>query len=379
MTVPPRPAGSHVILDLAALRNLIAVLRDDGRQVIGPRVEQQTIVLGPVHDVDDLPAGVRDEQAPGRYRLRAGETPRLFGFASPVQGWKRYLHPPSEVLWRARRRGHGFGIEEVVTDEPGYALLGVRACDLRALSILDRVLGGDQGADPRYHWRRQRAFVIAVTCSHPGATCFCASMGAGPSVEDDHDVLLTELVDVDRHVFVARAGSAAGEAMLGRVPSEAADARDVAAAEAVVAEAKASMGRTMPERVETILRDNLDHARWADVAERCLACGNCTMVCPTCFCASVEDRCDLTGVVAERWRCWDSCFSLEFSYVHGGSIRRSTLARYRQWMTHKLSFWHEQFGSSGCVGCGRCITWCPVGIDITEEATAIQQARGERP
>ena len=99
------------------------------------------------------------------------------------------------------------------------------------------------------------------------------------------------------------------------------------------------------------------------------------MVCPTCFCTTVEDHSDLAGETAERVRSWDSCFTLDFSYVHGGSVRTETQSRYRQWMTHKLASWIDQFGTSGCVGCGRCITWCPVGIDITEEAAAIRQTR----
>lgn len=378
MTVQADATRDQVVLDLAALRDLLAVLHDDGRQVIGPRVEQQSIVLGPLRDIGDLPAGVRDEQAPGHYRLKDDGNGYLFGFAAPSQGWKRYLYPPSELMWRARRRGHGFGIDDAAEESSRFAFFGVRACDMRALSLLDRVLGGDHAADPGYHSRRRSTFIVAVTCSHPAATCFCASMNAGPRVETGYDLLLTELVVGGRHVFLARAGTADGEAVLGRVTSVAAGADDVAAGEAVIAKATASMRRTMPAGVDTLLRNNLEHRRWQEVAERCLTCSNCTMVCPTCFCSSVEDRCDLAGMVSERWRAWDSCFSVQFSYVHGGSIRRSASARYRQWMTHKLSFWHDQFGSSGCVGCGRCITWCPVGIDITEEATAIQETKGER-
>ena len=121
-----------------------------------------------------------------------------------------------------------------------------------------------------------------------------------------------------------------------------------------------------------LLQDSLEHPRWDEVAERCLTCGNCTMVCPTCFCTTVEDVTDLTGEQAERWRAWDTCFSLDHSYVHGGSVRPTGRSRYRQWMTHKLGTWWDQFGTSGCVGCGRCIAWCPVGIDITEEAAALR-------
>jgi ferredoxin len=95
------------------------------------------------------------------------------------------------------------------------------------------------------------------------------------------------------------------------------------------------------------------------------------MVCPTCFCTTPEDITDVTGEHAERWERWASCFELDFSYLHGGSVRQSGVGRYRHWITHKLSTWYDQFGHSGCVGCGRCIAWCPVGIDITEEAARL--------
>jgi ferredoxin len=130
------------------------------------------------------------------------------------------------------------------------------------------------------------------------------------------------------------------------------------------------------EGVAELLARNLTHPRWSEVADRCLTCGNCTMVCPTCFCTTVDEDLDLTGASAGRTRHWASCFGLDFSYMHGGSVRTSPESRYRQWMTHKLSTWYDQFDSSGCVGCGRCITWCPVGIDITEEVRAIAASDG---
>jgi ferredoxin len=133
------------------------------------------------------------------------------------------------------------------------------------------------------------------------------------------------------------------------------------------------MGRALDTSdLKGLLYGNLEHPRWDEVSQRCLTCGNCTLVCPTCFCSTVEDVTDLSGTETERTRRWDSCFSLDHSYIHGGSVRDSGRARYRQWMTHKLATWFDQFGSSGCVGCGRCITWCPVGIDITEEVRAIR-------
>jgi Fe-S-cluster-containing hydrogenase component 2 len=141
-----------------------------------------------------------------------------------------------------------------------------------------------------------------------------------------------------------------------------------------VAAAAINMGRNLDATgLPDLLRSNLDDPRYPQVASRCLACGNCTLVCPTCFCSTVIDTTDLSGSRSERFRRWDSCFNLEHSYIHGGHVRTSILSRYRQWITHKLSSWVDQFGVSGCVGCGRCITWCPVGIDITEEAGIISQ------
>jgi sulfhydrogenase subunit beta (sulfur reductase) len=132
------------------------------------------------------------------------------------------------------------------------------------------------------------------------------------------------------------------------------------------------MGRYLEtEGLASLLKSSPDHPRWDDVARRCLNCANCTLVCPTCFCTTVEDTTDLSGQHAERWRLWDSCFTLGFSYIHGGSVRSSAKSRYRQWLTHKLSNWHDQFDTPGCVGCGRCISWCPAGIDLTEEARAL--------
>ncbi len=255
----------------------------------------------------------------------------------------------------------------------------MRACETHAIAIQDRVLMGDAYVDPHYRARRENAFIVAVNCSKAGGTCFCASMNTGPKVEGGFDIALTEIIEDGAHGFLAEAGSQAGGDILRTLPRRAAAPEDIAAADAVVAKTAASMGREMPAaEVRDLLMRNLDHPRWDDVAGRCLSCANCTMVCPTCFCTSVEDASDLTGAETSRSRRWDSCFTMDFSYIHGGSVRPTTRSRYRQWLTHKLSTWHDQFGTSGCVGCGRCISWCPVGIDITEEVRAIRDSERER-
>ena len=207
----------------------------------------------------------------------------------------------------------------------------------------------------------------------PAGTCFCVSMETGPKADAGFDLALTELVDENRHEFLVEVGSETGVEIFRQVPHRPATDAEVAAAEAVVAHTASQMGRTLQtDGIKDLLLENLNHPRWDDVAKRCLTCGNCTMVCPTCFCTTVEDHSDLTGSFAERVRKWDSCFTMDFSYIHGGSVRKTARSRYRQWMTHKLATWIDQFGTSGCVGCGRCITWCPVGIDITDEAAAIR-------
>jgi ferredoxin len=172
-------------------------------------------------------------------------------------------------------------------------------------------------------------------------------------------------------------GSELGAEVLAEVPTEPAAAEDLAAVGAVVESANARMGRSMEtDGLKDLLYSSAESPQWDEIAGRCLACTNCTMVCPTCFCTTVEDVSVLGSDDAERRRVWDSCFSEEFAHIHGGSLRTETRARYRQWLTHKLASWQDQFDALGCVGCGRCITWCPVGIDITAEVASMRARAG---
>jgi len=359
------------------LQVLFDALRARGLRVIGPTVRDGAIILDEIVSLGELPAGLRDEQAPASYRLRDRGDGALFGHTAGPHAWKRFLSPPRLRLWRAERSATGVASHEEEESEPRLAFFGIRACDLAALASQDGVFLASPLADPHYARRRDGLFTVAIQCTEPGGTCFCASMGTGPAARGGFDLALTEVVDSARHHFIVEAGSAAGQEVLDDVPHRAATAAEIELAASRLRESAARMGR----RVETaglkeLLDANLEHPRWNEVAARCLACANCTMVCPTCFCTSVEDTSGLTGQHAERWRRWDSCFSLDFSYIHGGSVRASGMSRYRQWMTHKLATWGDQFETAGCVGCGRCITWCPAAIDITEEARAIRESDG---
>ena len=368
------------VLDRDGLSALVQLLSARGRTVIGPTVRDGAVVLDEIASADDLPFGWGTEVEAGRYRLVPRADGAVFAHTAGPQSWKTFLHPQREKLWSADRTPDGrLSVTEENPGQPSYAFLGVRPCDLRAIAIQDRVLAGGRYRDRGYEERRTGAFLVAAECTEPGATCFCVSMGGGPAADAGFDLALTEVLDETGHRFLVRTGSEAGQDVLAHVSHQPADPATEHAARAAVDSARDRMGRAMPPvDLRTLMGQSLEADRWDDVAARCLACGNCTMVCPTCFCTTTEEVTDLTGDHAERWLRWDSCFDVDFSHLHGGPVRSSARSRYRQWLTHKLSTWYEQFGSSGCVGCGRCVTWCPVGIDITEEATALHDELADR-
>ena len=366
--------GTRFAADAGTLAELISSLQRRGYQVVGPTVRNGAIVYDTVESVEDLPAGWTDEQAPGRYRLKQRSDRALFGYTLSPQSWKRFLHPPQVRLFKAEREGGGFRVlENGDGAAPRYALLGVRACELAAITLQDRVLLGDRYVDPTYKRRREETFLVAVQCTQASSSCFCTSMGTGPRTTGGFDISLTEAVDGDSVAYVMEAGTERGAEVLEELDLKEAPPKRIKQAEAAVQRAAAMVKRRMEtDGIRESLYQAFEHPRWDEVAGRCLSCANCTMACPTCFCSTVEDTSDVEGNVAERWRRWDSCFVQSFSYIHGGSIRMSGRSRYRQWLTHKLAAWIDQFGTSGCVGCGRCITWCPAGIEITEEVAAIR-------
>ncbi len=375
---PTRKTGEKAILSRHDFPRLLEVLQEAGYTVIGPRIAANSVIYDEIANVAELPVGWTDEQEAGHYRAKKNGQPTLFGYVSGVQSWKRFLFRPQRTLWRAEREGDGFAVRETREEAPRYAFLGMRACELHAIAVQDKVFLRDGLTETDYAARRENALFVAVNCGRAGETCFCVSMGTGPKVESGHDLVLTELVEGGRHVFLVETGSARGVEIAAMLPLTPAGHEDVASAEAVVGRTAASMGRTMETRgLKALLQGNPEHRQWDDVATRCLSCANCTFVCPTCFCHTEEDVTDLDGLRAERRQRWDSCFTMDFTHLTGGPVRPDVRSRYRQWMTHKLANWIDQFGESGCVGCGRCITWCPAGIDITAEVAAIRASMEE--
>jgi len=363
---------SRVVVEIKGLEQLFDVLRQRGYSLIGPTVRDGAVAYDSVTAVSDLPVGLVDEQEGGMYRLRKGDDERVFGYTVGPQSWKRFLFPPNLRLWKANRTVGNLKKVEDSHEIEKYVFIGVRSCELHAITIQDRVFLKGEYLDPVYKARREDALIVAVNCSRASGNCFCESMKTGPRVISGYDLALTEVLEDGAHFFVVEIGSDRGRSIIEAVPSHAAtDSESNAALR--VSEGVRMRKSLVTDDIKDLLYQNYENPRWAEVAKRCLTCGNCTLVCPTCFCSAVFDVTDLAGKQAERWRRWDSCFSVDFSYIHGGSIRPSPMSRYRQWMTHKLGTWIDQFGTSGCVGCGRCITWCPVGIDLTEEAQAIRE------
>ncbi len=360
-------------LPKARLGELIGALRARGYAVLGPTVRDGGVVFAELESVADLPVGQRDVQAPGRYRLGAGVDGEIFGVVNGAGSLKPSFFAPEEPLLELRRERRGFRLTPLAPQVPKVAILGARACDLAAVAMQDRIFLSARHPDSHYAARRAEAVFIAVNCTRAASTCFCTSMATGPRAERGFDLALTELDEG----FVVEVGTAFGASLvaaLGLVDCD--QTRRAQGEERVAACAHGMQRRLETSDLPALLYERLEHPRWEEVATRCLSCTNCTMVCPTCFCCAVNDDTAIDGETTRRVRCWDSCFSHAHAQITGKNFRPTVRDRYRQWLTHKLGSWIDQFGSSGCVGCGRCITACPTGIDLTEELAALRATPG---
>lgn len=360
---------SVVSLPKEELNTLLSALGELGYETIGPRVRDEAIVYDKITSLSDLPQGYISEQGPASFRLVKSNHERFFDVIPGAASWKQFLFPPRLSLFKTEKKERWTVIPNP-EKPPRYAFIGVRACELAAIEIQDRAFLRTDFRDPIYRSRRENLFILAVNCLHPAGNCFCASMGTGPEVQSGYDLCLSELDDV----FMVKVGSELGRDLLSRCTYEPASGFVQSSTAKKLEQARENMGRTLETGdLPALLMDNLEHPRWNEIAKRCLSCANCTQVCPTCFCWDVVEHASLSGKSAERERVWDSCFNPQYSYVFGGNTRPTISARYRQWLTHKLGTWKEQYDTFGCTGCGRCITWCPVGIDLTEEIALLRK------
>lgn len=362
-----------------SLQNLITGLQEAGFLCIGPQVRDGAIVYDALTHAEQLPWGIRDHQSLGQYQLEATQEKKAFSWANGAQAIKPLLFKPTQTVWKVFRNAQNkIEFQPYQANEKPMAILGARSCDLAAMAIQDKVFLQGQHVDIHYQERRKHLFVVAINCSYSSHNCFCVSAGTGPNVRHPFDILMTEI----EGGFVVTVGSERGHAIIDglRLPSSQTTQNEQATQH--VEQAAHMQTKRIPMNNSFVLRDllfnNLEHPRWKEVGERCLSCGNCTQVCPTCFCSSEIEAPSLEGCSSEHKREWDSCFTANHSYLSGKVIRDDTRKRYRQWLTHKVGSWFDQFDVSGCVGCGRCISWCPVGIDMTEELAAISGESNQR-
>jgi ferredoxin len=377
-TRPIETNGSWLMRS-SGLRRLVTELTERFDEVIGPVVTDGVIRLGIITSASDLPTGVTDEQEAASYRLVPTGTTLHFSYGLGPDSLKAIVHPPRAPVWTMRRRDGSLVADPAPLAPTTRAVIGARACDLHALAVLERTQTGGPHVDPAFRSRRDGLFVVAVDCTHPSATCFCETAGHGRAADHGYDLALTEFEDTVHGVtYLVRCGSDRGRELVDELGLEVAPDHLVRRVGLELDSAAPHLMRELPADAADRVAD-AEHPHWDAVAERCLTCGNCTAVCPTCFCTDMDDAVSLDGTVATRTRVWDTCFSLEYSHLGAGPHRASPRSRYRQWLTHKLGTWHDQFGESGCVGCGRCITWCPVGIDLTAEVEALGRPVGSTP
>ncbi len=365
------------MLSTAGLEILLESMVTAGYRLVGPTLESGVVHYREISAVEDLPFGIIDQQQPGHYRSRRSPTEQVDHYfdwsnGTGVKGW---LFPSQQRLWRSERQQSGVvRFERVAADGPPLALFGIRSCDLAAIRRLDRHFLRPGAEDPWYAERNAGRLLVVVSCNHPAADCFCHSTATGPAPSDGYDLRLDELDEG----FLITAGTARGEQLLQPLPLAPVTAAQRQRVALQLQQSAAQQQRRLPSAQQCrSLGDLPDAPVWQQIAERCLGCGNCTASCPSCFCHRQQPEAQLDPQQAIQQRLWDSCFSTAHSQLHGVAVRNGVRERYRQWLTHKLSGWWQQFGEGGCVGCGRCITWCPVGIDLTVEVARLLTPEGE--
>jgi ferredoxin len=371
------PRGGSGFLPRSSFGDLVHALRRKGYTVIAPSRLDGVVTLQPIEGATEIASGLRDQQKPGSYRLVEGDKDLCFEYVVGPDSPKRFLFPSRHRLFQFHVEAGTFMLDAGPPQVPKLAFVGIRPCEIAAIKVQDRAFGVDESGAPRcvsepfYAETRRLALFVAVNCTRPGGNCFCLSMGTGPQATEGHDLALTEL----RGGFVLAVGSARGAELARELPVREATSTEVELAEFKLDAAREHMGRRLQvDGLARALDEAVESPLWNDVARRCLSCGNCTLVCPTCFCSTVTESTTFLDDKIDRRREWESCFTHQFSYTTAGPVRNTIRGRYRHWVRHKLCTWWDQFGLSGCVGCGRCITWCPSGIDITEEAARICQA-----
>ncbi len=346
------------------LQALLDALTANKFKCVGPQVRDGSIIYAPLNDAKKLPWGVADIQDLGDYQLTKGDPDFAFAWTNGLSSIKTFLFKPQETVWQVKRDDAGKLVFEPVNEIESIALIGVRPCDVAAMLIQDKVFLEGEHKDCRYQARKSALFTVVMNCTKSSANCFCIAAGNSPKAEKGFDLAMTELSDG----FIIQAGSDQGVKLVDQLDLSEATQEQLTKADSKIEFAKNSQQKTIPNMQSLANKTTVaaDDPSWNEVSEQCISCGSCTQVCPTCFCHKEMDLPLMSEEGNEHIRSWDSCFSDDHGYTHGHIFRQGTKKHYQQWLNHKFIYWHEQFGTSGCVGCGRCMTWCPAKIDITK-------------
>lgn len=276
-----------------------------------------------------------------------------------VNSIKEFFFPQRQELYEQRPE---VIIPRAVPAEKKRLLLFARPCEIRALTILDRVfLGAVQ--DESYKSARQSTTIVGLQCLQPDRHCFCTSLGGGPFENEGMDLSLTP---VESTSFLATAVSDTGETLLASLNGKEAGEAEQKTLETLRSKAEAAIQRRIQVPEPQGMAEHFSSEYWREVSRGCIACGICSYLCPTCHCFDIVDE----GYL--RLRCWDTCSFATFTRMAAGEDhRKQKHSRYRQRIYHKFSYFQENFDTHSCVGCGRCTRHCPVKIDIVEIVNGI--------
>lgn len=363
------------ILSKKQLKQLFALLKQEAFSLIGPVVKDGVISYEEVPVLEELASSVQDKQSPAFYSLKKTNKPYFFSYANGFSSLKKFFFPAQRELFSLKRdKNKRFNI--FYPDKPNkkLAFFGIKPCDLAALVVQDKIFMEGDYQDIYYQNLRKNSFIVVANCTHPSENCFCTSFNTGPAVKNKEslDISLTEILEADKHYFIAEAFSERAREYFRKLKVPLAKEKDKKMFNKTIEKsARKIKKRVNEEEIKKFFPLSYENYYWREIGKRCLGCGNCTLVCPSCFCSTVLEKSNIGATEAERVKVWDSCFNVEFSYIHPAAVRKNIYSRYRQWLMHKFFNWYKQFKTSGCVGCGRCISWCPVGIDVRDEVNNI--------
>ncbi|MFC1869905.1 4Fe-4S dicluster domain-containing protein [Chloroflexota bacterium] len=290
------------------------------------------------------------------------DTSFLDWYRNTVVSPKAQFFPPLEEMFRFHKESEGYRIEPAVPDEHRQLIFGIRPCDAKALAILDPVFK-DAYEDPYYLAKRRNTVLVGLGCTNPGESCFCTSLGIIPGASDNVDLMLT---DTGEHFLMAAMTPAGQELIASSEGVEEATEADEATARELKEAAESKVTRTLDTKnIGEKLQSSFDDEEyWEKVAAKCISCGICTLLCPTCYCFDIND--EVVKKQGARFRSWDSCGFSVYTRMPMENPRKEKWRRVRQKVCHKYEFYPMNFDVIACTGCGRCIRLCPVNWDITQ-------------